>query len=84
MNKVSSVRYCVNVPAIFVVFFLLCLVLSRKAYAYIDPGTGSYIFQMMIAFFVGGLFAIKVFWRKIKGFFGQLSSKERRIGEDER
>jgi putative flippase GtrA len=37
--------------------------------AYIDPGTGSYILQLLIAAFVGISFTIKLFWKKIKKFF---------------
>jgi hypothetical protein len=38
------------------------------AYGYIDPGTGSYIFQIIIAV----SFAVKVYWHKIKKFIGRL------------
>jgi len=36
------------------------------AYAYIDPGTGSMIIQMLIGVLVGVGIAVKVFWEKIK------------------
>jgi predicted membrane protein len=51
---------------------------TKKAYAYLDPGTGSYIFQMIIAFVIGGLFAIKLFWAKIALFFKNLFSKNQK------
>lgn len=44
---------------------LYFLILPEKAYAYIDLGAGSYIFQIAIAFIIGGLFSIKMYWRKI-------------------
>ncbi len=52
------------------VFFLLyfCLIFPNKVFAYIDPGTGSYIIQLVVAGIFGGLFAIKIFWKKIKVF----------------
>jgi hypothetical protein len=34
-----------------------------------DPGTGSYLLQLLIGALLGALFAIKVFWRKIKNVF---------------
>ena len=34
--------------------------------AYIDLGTGSYVFQLLVGAFLGSLFAIKTFWRGIK------------------
>ena len=37
--------------------------------AYLDPGTGSFVFQMLIAAGLGGLYAIKTFWGNIKTFF---------------
>jgi hypothetical protein len=39
------------------------------ANAYIDPGSGSYIFQMVVGAFLGISLAVKVFWHKITGFF---------------
>ena len=35
------------------------------ASAYIDPGTGSFVVQGIIAAVVGAGFAIKVFWHRI-------------------
>jgi hypothetical protein len=35
---------------------------------YLDPGSGSYIFQLIIAALVGGLFLIKVYWRRIRRY----------------
>jgi len=46
------------------------------AYAYIDPGTGSYIIQIVIAGFVAVSFMIKIYWQKIKGFVSRLFSKK--------
>lgn len=46
-------------------------------YAYIDPGTGSYIIQLAIAAFVGISFAVKIFWKKIKNFFSSIFSKKK-------
>lgn len=44
-------------------------------FAYLDPGTGSYFLQMFIAGFMGGLFTLKVFWKKIKTFFSNRLQK---------
>jgi hypothetical protein len=63
---------------IFVSCFLLSIIFSNRAYAYLDLGTGSYIFQMIIAIFIGGLFALKLFWKKVRNFFSNLfSGKEK-------
>lgn len=47
-----------------------CLGVIPVANAYIDPGTGSYIFQIVIGgLLAGGLF-LKTFWRRIRALFG--------------
>jgi len=51
---------------------MLMLALAREACAYIDPASGSFILQMLIAGIVGAGFAVKIFWRNIRAFFGRL------------
>ena len=53
----------------------ILLVLNQKAFGYIDPGTGSYVIQMLLAALFGALFAIKVFWTRLKSFFRSIFSK---------
>lgn len=36
---------------------------------YLDPGSGSYLVQMIIAAVLAGLFFFKNLWWKIKSFF---------------
>lgn len=43
--------------------------LASNAFAYLDPGTGSFYFQVVIATIIGGLFSVKNYWQKIKDFF---------------
>ena len=50
-------------------FLLGCGFLVGNAAGYIDPGTGSYVLQIAIAFLIGLAFSIKVFWKKIIAFF---------------
>jgi hypothetical protein len=50
-------------------FLLICLATPRDAHAYLDPMTGSVILQAVVAGVLGTLFAVKVYWRKIKAFF---------------
>lgn len=61
---------------LFLIFFF-SLVFSRDACAYLDPGTGSYIIQILIGTLLGGFFAIKVYWRRIRSYF----SKDRKDEE---
>lgn len=51
---------------------LLWLIFPRPAYAYLDPGTGSYMLQLILAALLGAAFAVKVFWNDIKTFFRNL------------
>ena len=41
----------------------------QSAYAYIDPGTGSMVIQVLIGTLVGLGIAIKVYWYKLKEKF---------------
>jgi len=51
-------------------------------YAYIDPGTGSYFLQLIIAAFIGFSFAIRLFWTKIKNFLSFIFSKKKNIDNE--
>jgi len=55
---------------------ILYLIFPRTAYAYLDPGTGSYVLQIILAAFVGLAFTIKIYWTKVKSFFINLFSKK--------
>lgn len=62
-----------------VVFSLPPLIFaSYNIHAYIDPGTGSLVIQVLIASFIGGLFLLKVFWGKVKAFFNNLFSRAKK------
>lgn len=46
-------------------------------FLYIDPGSGSYILQMIIAAILGASFFFKNFWLSVKNFFtGKKFKKE--------
>ena len=51
---------------------LLVVSFSRDACGYLDPGTGSYVLQLIIAGVVGSLFMIKIFWRRLTTFVSGL------------
>jgi len=38
---------------------------------YIDPGSGSYLLQAIVAAVLGAGFWIKMSWHRIKGFFSK-------------
>jgi len=43
--------------------------LVSDAYAYIDPGSGSMVIQMLIGVLVGAVITIKIYWYKLKEKF---------------
>ena len=54
---------------LFFIFIVLALVAPFSAHAYLDPGTGSFIIQIVIATAATAAISVKVFWQKIKGLF---------------
>jgi len=50
--------------------------LVSDAYAYIDPGSGSLVIQMIIGALVGVGITIKLYWYKIKEKLFTKTSKE--------
>ena len=54
-----------------------------KPLAYLDPGSGSYLLQLLIAAILGGLFALRVYWGRIKSFFRRGSNDEDSDGEQD-
>lgn len=44
--------------------------------AYLDPGSGSFLLQILLAALLGGLFVLRSYWGKVKSFFANLFSKE--------
>lgn len=61
--------------AMLTVLVIVCL-LPATALAYIDPGTGSFVLQGILAAVVGAGVAIKIFWHRIAAFFGKRAPDE--------
>ncbi len=70
-------RYLKRVPLIIPGFLLYAILLPQKAYAYLDPGTISYAFQVIVLALVSGVVFVRVFWNKIKYFFTDFFSKKK-------
>lgn len=51
------------------------------AAAYIDPGAGSLILQAIIGGVAGMLLALRMYWRRIRGYFAAWANG-RRKGQD--
>jgi len=69
MKRVNQYSFIVMITASFV------LISPGAAFAYLDPGTGSMILQGIL----GGLAAIavagKIYWSRLKSFFGFRKTK---------
>jgi len=51
--------------------------LSSPAHAYLNPGTGSILAQMLLSSFVGLAIVLKLYWAQIKKTFQKLFFKNR-------
>jgi hypothetical protein len=47
-----------------------------REHFYLDPGSGSFLIQLLLAALIGSAFAIKVYWKKVKAFFTGKKSEE--------
>jgi hypothetical protein len=43
--------------------------LLTSAHAYLDPGTGGVVLQVIVAAIAGGLLAVKAYWERVVSFF---------------
>jgi len=73
MNKKKTY----NTITILAMLLIFIVITAENAFAYLDPGTGSFVLQMLIAGVLGGLFVIKTYWRKIKIFINKIFDKEK-------
>lgn len=50
---------------------------SLSTLGYLDPGTGSYALQLLLAGAFGGLFALKQSWGQVRAWFAPFVSGRR-------
>ncbi|PIR63516.1 MAG: hypothetical protein COU64_04115 [Candidatus Pacebacteria bacterium CG10_big_fil_rev_8_21_14_0_10_40_26] len=68
---------CTNMFELIFLAIIYLFVLAKPAQAYLDPGIGSYITQLIIGFSVGGGYLIKVYFKQIASFFKDLMKKNK-------
>ena len=51
-----------------VVVLLLLAISERPAEAYVDPGSASYVFQLLAGTALGAIFAVRMYWDRVKTF----------------
>ncbi|MFC2155515.1 hypothetical protein ACFLRB_03365 [Acidobacteriota bacterium] len=62
-----------KIAVLIVLFFLF----TPGIFAYLDPGTGSYLIQILIAALVSVSLGVKIFWKNIKSFLKKIFSKDK-------
>tara|TARA_B100002051_G_scaffold207016_1_gene197981 strand:+ start:57 stop:287 length:231 start_codon:yes stop_codon:yes gene_type:complete len=66
--KKILIFFTYNIIAIFLIV--------SNAYAYLDPGTGSFILQAIIGFLAAVSAGFLYYWTKVKNFFLKLFKKK--------
>lgn len=56
--------------------------LCRNAYAYLDPGSGSYLLQILMAGLLAASFMFKSFWQGVIRFFSKIFSRKKKDAKD--
>jgi hypothetical protein len=63
--------------------FVFVLLFPSRAAAYLDPGSGSFILQILAAALLGAGVAIRMQWRRIKRWFRPSGKGENEPPADE-
>ena len=58
-----------------IIIFLSFFILTTKAHAYLDPGTGSIILQAIVGAFAAFFTSIYIFWSRVKNFYKKIFNK---------
>lgn len=61
---------------LFAILIIYLGVLPTRAHAYLDPGTGSFIFQILVGAIVGGIFYFKNFIASLKEKIARLFGRK--------
>ena len=74
-------KYAKNQPINFSSWLLLLLIFIifpiNFAHAYLDPGSGNYIIQILIGAILGGAYAIKTYYKRIYLYFQRRFGKKK-------
>lgn len=62
-----------------VALFLFSICFYSDLFSYIDPGSGSFLIQLLIASVAGSLFFAKNIFRSLKRFVSKKNNTEKKI-----
>ena len=58
------------------IYILTLIFFPTKAFAYLDPGTGSIILQAILGAIAAGATWCSIYWQKVKNFFSKKTKKK--------
>ncbi len=70
-----------------VVIILTCAVvlfLERPVHAYVDPGSGSMFLQLLLGGVAGVGVIVRLYWRRVAGWFSNRSARDQNQQPDAR
>ncbi len=53
-----------------------------KSPSYLDPGSGSFFLQLLLATLMGALFLVGAYWKRVKSFVRNIFSKRQEEQEN--
>ncbi len=59
-------------------YITILILISKEAYAYLDPGSTTFIIQSILAFIVGSFAAVGMYWTKFKFFIKKIFTKSKK------
>lgn len=62
--------------ALFLSIFMVASTLSPPAHAYLDPGTGSVLLQLLFGGVTGVVIVVRLYWQRIRGFLPSFLGKK--------
>lgn len=65
-----------NLPMLVTLTLFIFLATPQFVYAYLDPGSGSYIIQILVSFFAIALVSLRFFFGRIIFFFRKILGRQ--------
>jgi hypothetical protein len=68
-------------PLLIVTALLLLVIAEAPAEAYVDPGSASYVFQLIAGAVLGSLYLVRMYWDRLVSFFRTRGRGSRPLSE---